>query len=1580
MKNSFKYVICFTIMLCVVSGPTLAHAATTTFPAGSYIIPQDNCWQPNNDPEMMAQPAGCDPNKNDQGMFQAIGLIYDILQAGYPVYWIINPGKTTPEGVDVSITKAGSLPVVTIQNSSLANSGAATTVQYIGGPFVLDGNTVDANMLALFKKYPNVKIHQSNYDFSAQVNEVLSGTPPTVAVLGEGSTQILTNYLFASGLANELYTIFDYVSDDDIAGAPYSTTHPNGILGDYQLLWAPHWQIDLDGISVAEEHAVINNIYNFITGGNAGFFECASIQTLERSYDLGGTTCPGTTAHGNLADVCPNEDLTGPVASNYLTGEGLLTSPTLSGKYGRIEENGGNLPTSGRSEQTYLNNLVYEHVTDPLSQCGGWNYVPVTGLTENVRASQQYTPSYTFNTTIERYIHDPDNETLTGYAPLGFNYYMGGRINGSPTQGFVAYLGGHQYAACTNSTTATPVERSFEFDFNTPGLVSTTTVTVEAVYSGCTAGSTCPKANFNLTSMSGTYGTDGTLFVDLDSAQYGPVYESDGVTVNYYALTNVIVGNSSPSAGNTITAINVTYNKNPTTTILTNMWDTSDEVSPPDTNVCSPNEPSTASCNPLSLKDFQFNFNASLASGDTVTVEAQYGSCTTGAIGNCPKASYVIGQSAGTIGHDSNIKVDMSEAAFASNSLTGVAISNLSTSQTYTLNYFNVYFPGNGTTELTTVKNVTSSPTTVCTSDSQSTAACPPQVVTPIVSTNQFYFSNSIASGTFTVEADYTGCSHGSTCPSASYTIGGSGHKTTSSSGVTVDLTSALFHTVSGKYILDDVKISATASTTITDFYVTFPGGGKMTYVYDNATQIWSGGWSGQSSVAHANSFSPSETLTQNPAPILGISLATAPLPLDLVLGQAVTQCTINWALTNTCGMKYVLNTLLGLQFQLIPYEYDKAGDISNNNILYRADFEYPGYKGHVYSINMQDDPAVQNWDAGKSTTMPVAGSQDPPSPSNDNVTRYIFTNLTGTTIVNFDITNVGATQTDTTKLWHYLDPAAAMTLPQVEALINSVRGRNNASSTNISGTGEMTKRLGGIEHSTPALMVDSPLVTAANEGVPVNINGSKNGCRDQILFVGADDGMLHAFYAGSGTLLTGGTCTYNTGTGAEIWAYIPSGLLSSIQNETFTNCSPGGTTPCPVFTVAVSVDGSPALGDFFVSPDGNPTTPKQWRTIVTGTAKIMVPGSTSQVVDQGIVFALDVSNPYNPQVLWERSYQNLISASTNTALLNYYPTGGFPASYITTDTTQTFDPNMGNAQSTSIGQVQVGTTLNTYVFLTSQWIRQVNIGTTSSPQPVWGLSVFALNFFNGNLEWETKILYDGNAEGVNDTPPLPALMDYGNNGTDNYVIFGDLEGRLWILNALTGKSVVSGGGPAFTVGAGANEPIGVPVAIYDHDIVFGTGGRDSLYDESTYTYHLFAVSIDNLGNITDLWNPAFALNPGEKVWSTPVIDANGYVYVGTASGFTDVGAPNTVVSTSTGRFLVLSLATGQLAKTSSGATINPISLSSAVLGNIAVENNHVTLQLFNGQVIQVGSSSSTSFTSNITPTNPVKTLWWRKL
>ena len=108
-----------------------------------------------------------------------------------------------------------------------------------------------------------------------------------------------------------------------------------------------------------------------------------------------------------------------------------------------------------------------------LTQCGGWDFRPVSGVTEDIRPSQIPATDYVYNSTVQRFIHDTDTpykgttapNGIT-YSPKGYDYFVGGRINGNATQGYVAYLGGHKYVQCTNTTTATPVTRQLSLEFN----------------------------------------------------------------------------------------------------------------------------------------------------------------------------------------------------------------------------------------------------------------------------------------------------------------------------------------------------------------------------------------------------------------------------------------------------------------------------------------------------------------------------------------------------------------------------------------------------------------------------------------------------------------------------------------------------------------------------------------------------------------------------------------------------------------------------------------------------------------------------------------------------------------------------------------------------------------------------------------------------------------------------------------------------------------------------------------------------------------------------------------------------------
>lgn len=110
----------------------------------------------------------------------------------------------------------------------------------------------------------------------------------------------------------------------------------------------------------------------------------------------------------------------------------------------------------------------------------------------------------------------------------------------------------------------------------------------------------------------------------------------------------------------------------------------------------------------------------------------------------------------------------------------------------------------------------------------------------------------------------------------------------------------------------------------------------------------------------------------------------------------------------------------------------------------------------------------------------------------------------------------------------------------------------------------------------------------------------SSNASRAEMLYVGANDGMMHAF---------------NAATGVEQFAYVPSAALSSMKD-----------LASPTYTHRFINDGSLRVSDIFQSVSGGTG---QWKSVLVG----------SQGRGGRQVYALDVTDPANfstSKVLWE--------------------------------------------------------------------------------------------------------------------------------------------------------------------------------------------------------------------------------------------------------------------------------------------------------------------------------------------------------
>lgn len=180
---------------------------------------------------------------------------------------------------------------------------------------------------------------------------------------------------------------------------------------------------------------------------------------------------------------------------------------------------------------------------------------------------------------------------------------------------------------------------------------------------------------------------------------------------------------------------------------------------------------------------------------------------------------------------------------------------------------------------------------------------------------------------------------------------------------------------------------------------------------------------------------------------------------------------------------------------------------------------------------------------------------------------------------------------------WAALDAAAKAALNDDETLLDYIRG-----DTGNEGGGGFRSRgggvLGDIIHSTPAFVGDqsdgySILSGAEGDGYRGFVNGKDD--YDDVVLVGANDGMLHAIDADSGV---------------EVFAYAPRSLISDLPELVDQD-----------YAHRYYVDGSPSVADAYIGGS--------WRTLAVTALGAGGPGA----------FALDATDPANfgaGDILWE--------------------------------------------------------------------------------------------------------------------------------------------------------------------------------------------------------------------------------------------------------------------------------------------------------------------------------------------------------
>lgn len=225
---------------------------------------------------------------------------------------------------------------------------------------------------------------------------------------------------------------------------------------------------------------------------------------------------------------------------------------------------------------------------------------------------------------------------------------------------------------------------------------------------------------------------------------------------------------------------------------------------------------------------------------------------------------------------------------------------------------------------------------------------------------------------------------------------------------------------------------------------------------------------------------------------------------------------------------------------------------------------------------------------------------------------------------------------------------------------------------------------------------------------------------RATTLYAAANDGMLHAFSVGKVAISASNAVSLSSTGGVEQWAYVPQTVIQNGMATAYVNSS-GGLIP--------TVDGGMTEQDVFFTSD------QKWHTILVGSLRLGGRG----------IYALDITNPAAPTVLWEFS---------NTS------SGGADLGY-------TFaTPN--------IARISYNT--GTWVVLLSSGYMPT--GSSNTDPATSTESLFVLDARTGTLIKELKTsAIDSKAYGL----ATPGVWSYGTaSQVDNIAAAGDLMGNLW--------------------------------------------------------------------------------------------------------------------------------------------------------------------------------------------------------
>ncbi|TSA49362.1 MAG: hypothetical protein D4R48_03530 [Nitrosomonadales bacterium] len=384
------------------------------------------------------------------------------------------------------------------------------------------------------------------------------------------------------------------------------------------------------------------------------------------------------------------------------------------------------------------------------------------------------------------------------------------------------------------------------------------------------------------------------------------------------------------------------------------------------------------------------------------------------------------------------------------------------------------------------------------------------------------------------------------------------------------------------------------------------------------------------------------------------------------------------------------------------PTGYVAQDEMSNYNLtsgtetLYRVEYEKETWSGNLYAYPVDAagnlNTSAERWTGGAKTHIDA---------QNYSTGRLIATMKDDGTAIAFLSASMSATQQSSLAA---TIQGTAYTSTQIVSFLRGDRSNEGASALRV-----RSSALGDIIHSRPYFVADATNPT---------------------IFVGANDGMLHAI---------------NTANGTERWAYVPSMLLSKMK----------------------ALAANPYTHDYYVDGQIN-------------IADIVVSGTTKNVLVGGLgaggrgLYALDITTltaaneaAVASKVLWEITPSKVNYA--NPTVANAYTNLGY--TYGTPTIGQTEDGSY--AAIVGNGYNDGGGSCNPASATTGSGS---TLATTTSDCQAY---LYVINAATGQRIMAIKAGTSGTAASPNGLS-TPAAVDVNSNGKIDRVYAGDLNGTMW--------------------------------------------------------------------------------------------------------------------------------------------------------------------------------------------------------